>query len=141
MYPNLFLIPFIRVGYLLSRYKSGPLPKALKILPSLPHWAQLLSLTEPTKWTPHATFACTRIFVSNLKPSEVRVYLEGVLLDKCREDMRANAGKLNVHLYDALKKSLYKPAAFFKGILFPLCDVSRCFQVIQSADHNSQLVR
>jgi len=113
----------LRVGFLLSRYKSGPLPKALKILPSLPHWAQLLALTEPTKWTPHATYACTKIFVSNLKPTEVRVYLEGVLLDKCREDMRANAGKLNVHLYEALKKSLYKPAAFFKGILFPLCEV------------------
>ncbi|CAD6578164.1 MAG: snoRNA-binding rRNA-processing protein [Tremellales sp. Tagirdzhanova-0007] len=113
---------YTKVGFLLSRYKSGPLPKALKILPSLPHWAQLLALTEPTKWTAHATFACTRIFVSNLKPSEVRVFLEGVLLDKCREDMRANAGKLNVHLYEALKKSLYKPAAFFKGILFPLCE-------------------
>ncbi len=113
-----------RVGFLLSRYKSGPLPKALKILPSLPHWAQLLALTEPTKWTPHATFACTKIFVSNLKPSEVRVFLEGVLLDKCREDMRVNAGKLNLHLYEALKKSLYKPAAFFKGVLFPLCEVS-----------------
>ena len=100
------------------------MPKALKILPSLPHWAQLLSLTEPTKWTPHASFACTKIFVSNLKPTEVRVFLEGVLLDNVREDMRENMGKLNVHLYEALKKSLYKPAAFFKGILFPLCEVS-----------------
>jgi hypothetical protein len=87
-------------------------------------WAQLLALTEPTEWTPHATFACTKIFVSNLKPTEVRVFLEGVLLDKCRDDMRMNGGKLNVHLYEALKKSLYKPAAFFKGILFPLCEVS-----------------
>lgn len=81
-------------------------------------------MTEPPKWTPHATFACTRIFVSNLKPTEVRIYLEGVLLEKCREDMREHAGKLNVQLYEALKKSLYKPAAFFKGILFPLCEVS-----------------
>ncbi|GFZ45097.1 Uncharacterized protein JCM24511_02823 [Saitozyma sp. JCM 24511] len=115
---------YTKVGYLLSRYKSGPLPKALKILPSLPHWAQLLALTTPTEWTPHATFACTKIFVSNLKPTEVRVFLEGVLLDKCRDDMRMNGGKLNVHLYEALKKSLYKPAAFFKGILFPLCESS-----------------
>ncbi|WWC62668.1 uncharacterized protein I303_105265 [Kwoniella dejecticola CBS 10117] len=113
---------YTKVGFLLSRYKSGPLPKALKILPSLPHWAQLLALTKPTEWTPHATFACTKIFVSNLKPTEVRVFLEGVLLDKCREDMRLNGGKLNVHLYEALKKGLYKPAAFFKGILFPLCE-------------------
>ncbi|KAK1925808.1 Bystin-domain-containing protein [Papiliotrema laurentii] len=115
---------YTKVGFLLSRYKSGPLPKALKILPSLPHWAQLLALTEPTKWTPHATYACTKIFVSNLKPAEVRVYLEGVLLDACREDMRSNGGKLNVHLYEALKKALYKPAPFFKGILFPLCETA-----------------
>ncbi|WVN85126.1 uncharacterized protein L203_100268 [Cryptococcus depauperatus CBS 7841] len=112
---------YTKVGYLLSRYKSGPLPKALKILPSIPNWAQLVALTNPTEWTPHATFACTRIFVSNLKPTEVRVFLEGILLDKCRENMRLNHGKLNVHLYEALKKGLYKPAAFFKGILFPLC--------------------
>lgn len=110
-----------RVGFLLSRYKSGPLPKALKILPSLPHWAQLVALTEPTKWTPHATYACTKIFVSNLKPSEARVYMEGVLLERVRDDIRDNA-KLSVQLYEALKKSLYKPAAFFKGILFPLCE-------------------
>lgn len=38
--------------------------------------------------------------------------------------MHDNQGKLNVHLYEALKKALYKPAAFFKGILFPLCEVS-----------------
>jgi essential nuclear protein 1 len=49
--------------------------------------------------------------------------LEGVLLDRVREDMQMNAGKLNVHLYDALRKSLYKPSAFFLGILFPLCEV------------------
>ena len=84
----------------------------------------MLALTNPPEWTPHATLACTKIFVSNLKPTEVRVFNEGVLLDKCRDDMRANSGKLNVHLYEALKKSLYKPAAFFKGILFPLCQVS-----------------
>jgi essential nuclear protein 1 len=110
-----------RVGFLLSRYKSGPLPKALKILPSLPHWAQLLALTEPTKWTPHAAYGCTKIFVSNLKPTEARVFLEGVLLERVRDNIRDD-GKLNVHLYEALKKALYKPAAFFKGILFPLCE-------------------
>lgn len=27
---------------------------------------------------------------------------------------------LNVHYYQALKKAIYKPAAFFKGIIFPL---------------------
>lgn len=32
--------------------------------------------------------------------------------------------KLSVQSYFALKKALYKPAAFFKGLLFPLCEVS-----------------
>jgi essential nuclear protein 1 len=34
-------------------------------------------------------------------------------------------GKLNFHLYLALKKALYKPSAFFKGVLLPLCE-GRC---------------
>ena len=45
-----------------------------------------------------------------------------ILLDKVRDDISENK-KLNYHLYMALKKSLYKPGAFFKGFLFPLCQV------------------
>ena len=32
--------------------------------------------------------------------------------------------KLNYHYYQSLKKAMYKPAAFFKGILLPLCEVA-----------------
>ena len=32
--------------------------------------------------------------------------------------------KLNYHLYQALKKAMYKPAAFFKGIVIPLREVA-----------------
>ncbi|KAF8607566.1 Bystin-domain-containing protein [Ceratobasidium sp. AG-I] len=112
---------YTKVGQLLNHYKSGPLPKPFKVLPSLPQWARLLALTKPHEWTPHAHYAATRMLVSNLKPESVRHYLEGVLLEAVRDDIRIN-GKLNVHLYDALKKAVYKPAAFFKGIVFPLCE-------------------
>ncbi|MGG6499158.1 UNVERIFIED_CONTAM: bystin family protein, partial [Bacteroidetes bacterium 56_B9] len=65
--------------------------------------------------------------------------MEGVLLEKCRENMRDNGGKLSVHLYEALKKGLYKPAAFFKGILFPLCEVSHVpYRSRQGADMSSK---
>ena len=37
-----------------------------------------------------------------------------------RQDVYLNR-KLNSHLYEALKKSIYKPAAFFKGIVLELC--------------------
>lgn len=113
-----------RIGELLSRYKSGPLPKPFKLLPSLPQWARLLALTSPASWSPHATYAATKIFISNLKPRQATIFLRGILLERVRDDMRENGGKLNYQLYEALKKSLYKPAAFFKGILFPICDVS-----------------
>jgi len=123
--PGHVITSFFRVGIILSRHKSGPLPKAFKMIPSLPQWARILALTNPTEWTPHATLAATRIFISNLKPEQARVFLEGVLLERVRSDMQENhdGRKLNVQLYEALKKAIYKPAAFFKGILFPLLQV------------------
>lgn len=121
-----------RVGLVLSRYKSGPLPKPFKIIPSLPAWARMLALTKPENWTAQACHAATRIFVSQMKPPQARVFLEGVLLDAIREDIRLtregarknkNHRKLNVHYYEAMRRALYKPAAFFKGIIFPLLSV------------------
>lgn len=112
---------YSKVGELLSRYKSGPLPKAFKIIPSLPQWEDVLYITNPEAWTPHATLAATRIFVSNFKPAQCERYYQLVFLDKIREEIRENK-KVSYQMYEAIKKSLYKPAAFFKGILFPLCD-------------------
>ena len=54
-----------------------------------------------------------------------RIFLEEVILGRVREEIRETK-KLNVHLYQALKKALYKPAAFFKGFLFPLVGSGTC---------------
>jgi len=116
---------YTKVGTLLGRYKSGKLPKAFKIIPSLSNWEEILYLTHPENWTPHATFQATRIFVSNLKTKQTQRFFDLVLLEKVRDDIHENK-KLNYHLYLALKKALYKPAAFFKGILFPLCESGTC---------------
>lgn len=48
-----------------------------------------------------------------------------VLLERVREDIYETK-KLNVHLFNSLKKALYKPAAFFKGFLFPLVGSGTC---------------
>ncbi len=118
-----------RVGELLRSYRAGPLPKPFKIIPSFPAWARILALTAPEQWSPQAAHAATRIFISNMKPQQARVYLEGVVLGLVRADLeqpstRKDARRLSPHLYEALKRALYKPAAFFKGIVFPLLDVS-----------------
>ncbi|TGJ81680.1 hypothetical protein E0Z10_g7068 [Xylaria hypoxylon] len=108
------------IGLFMSRYKSGKLPKAFKILPTVPHWEEIIQLTKPEEWTANAVFASTKLFVSS-KPAVVREFLNMVLLEHVRDDI-AETKKLNVHLFDALRKALYKPAAFFKGILFPLVE-------------------
>lgn len=115
---------YSKIGLLLSRYKSGKLPKPFKIIPTLPQWHELLSITRPESWTANACYEATRIFVS-AKPHITQQFLETIILDRVREDIHETK-KLNVHLFNALKKALYKPAAFFKGFLFPLVSSGTC---------------
>eukprot|EP00184_Porphyridium_aerugineum_P007619 CAMPEP_0184699662 /NCGR_PEP_ID=MMETSP0313-20130426/5853_1 /TAXON_ID=2792 /ORGANISM="Porphyridium aerugineum, Strain SAG 1380-2" /LENGTH=510 /DNA_ID=CAMNT_0027158781 /DNA_START=56 /DNA_END=1588 /DNA_ORIENTATION=- len=114
---------FTEVGELMAKYRSGRIPKAFKIIPTLQRWEDVMWITRPDQWSPHSVLYATRLFTSNLKPADAQHYMSQVLLPRVREDIAANK-KLNVHLYDALKKALFKPQAFFKGILFPLCEPS-----------------
>jgi len=111
-----------RLGQFLQKYKSGPLPKLFKVIPTLPAWARILALTSPEDWSPHSCRAATRIFISSMKPPQAQLFLSVVLLDAIREDIQVNK-KLNPQYYESLKRALYKPGAFFKGIIFPMLDV------------------
>ena len=94
---------------ILSRYKSGKLPKPFKILPTIPNWERILEITSPHQWTPNAVFEATRIFVSS-RPIVAQRFLEMVVLDRVRDDIHESK-KLNIHLFNALKKGLYKVRA------------------------------
>lgn len=109
---------------ILSRYKSGPLPKPFKILPTVPNWPTLLDITRPESWTANAVYAGTRIFISS-KPAVAQEFISTVLLDRVRDEIHETK-KLNVHTYNSLRKALYKPACFFKGLLFPLVSSGTC---------------
>ncbi|CAJ1050955.1 hypothetical protein PFLUV_G00044250 [Xyrichtys novacula] len=113
------------VGKVLSKYRSGKLPKAFKIVPALSNWEQVLYLTEPETWTAAAMYQATRIFSSNLKERMAQRFYNLVLLPRVRDDI-AEYKRLNFHLYSALKKALFKPGAWFKGILIPLCESGTC---------------
>jgi essential nuclear protein 1 len=116
---------YVSVGKLLQHYRSGKLPKALKMLPHLKNWEYVLWLTRPDLWSPAGTYAITRIFASNLNANMAQRFFNLVLLEKCREDIRNN-NKLNYHLYLSLKKALFKPGAFYKGLLLPLIQSGTC---------------
>jgi len=107
------------VGDYLASFTSGKIPKAFKIIPSLKNWEEILLLTKPDKWTAQAYSVATRLFASNLNEKMAQRFFNTILLPKIREDIEVKK-KLNFHLYASIKKAIYKPAAFFRGILLPL---------------------
>ncbi|XP_044267091.1 bystin [Tribolium madens] len=109
----------------LRKYRSGKLPKAFKIIPNLRNWEQILYITDPPSWSAAAMYQATRIFASNLKEKMAQRFYNLVLLPRIRDDL-AEYKRLNFHLYQALRKSLFKPGGFMKGILLPLLESGDC---------------
>lgn len=107
------------IGSWLKHYKSGKLPKAFKVIPSLANWEEVLALTGPLTWSPAAMYEAVAVFASNLNPKLAQRFYNLVLLPAVRQNI-AQYHKLNFHYYRSLRKALFKPAAFFKGILLPL---------------------
>ena len=114
-----------QVGVLLSRYTTGKVPKAFKIIPALGNWEEVLYLTNPEGWSPHAMYQATRLFASNLNVAMAQRFFNLVLLPRVRQDIQDNK-RLHFALFMALKKATFKPAAFFKGMLLPLCHSKTC---------------
>ncbi|KAM7269824.1 hypothetical protein ACFE04_025321 [Oxalis oulophora] len=124
-----------KLGLFLSRYTIGKFPEAFRQIPSLPIrqeqssqkrllLEEALYLTEPEKWTPASMYQATRMFSS--KSSRVaQLFYKLVLLPRVRDDIRKNKS-LHFHLFESLKKALFKPAAFNKAILIPLCQSGTC---------------
>lgn len=109
----------------LAKYRSGKLPKAFKIVPTLRNWEQILYITEPANWSAAAMYQATRIFASNLKDKMAQRFYNLVLLPRIRDDLMEYK-RLNFHLYQALRKALFKPAGFMKGVLLPLLESGTC---------------
>uniref|UniRef100_A0A1B6CJX0 Bystin n=1 Tax=Clastoptera arizonana TaxID=38151 RepID=A0A1B6CJX0_9HEMI len=109
----------------LAKYRSGKIPKAFKVVPRLRNWEQILYVTDPNGWSAAAMYVATRIFASNLKEKMAQRFYNLVLLPRIRDDI-TEYKRLNFHLYQALRKSLFKPGAFMKGILLPLCESGTC---------------
>ena len=101
------------------------MPKAFKVIPNLKNWEEILYLTEPELWSPHAVYQATKMFVSNLNSRMAQRFLALVLLPHVRNDIEENK-RLHFALFQALKKATFKAGAFYKGILLPLCSAGDC---------------
>lgn len=121
--PDKVVRAYTAVGTILKTWTHGKLPKLFKVLPSLKNWEDVLYVTNPGEWSPHVVFEATKLFISNMQAPEAQHFVYLVLLERFRENIETSQDhSLNYHIYRALKKSLYKPSAFFKGFLFPLVE-------------------
>ncbi|CCF59393.1 hypothetical protein KAFR_0G03610 [Kazachstania africana CBS 2517] len=121
--PEKVIRAYTTVGSILKTWTHGKLPKLFKVIPSLRNWVDVLYVTDPPSWSPHVVYEATKLFVSNLSAKEAQKFINLVLLERFRENIETTDDhSLNYHIYRALKKSLYKPSAFFKGFLFPLVE-------------------
>lgn len=111
-----------RVGVILNRFKSGKLPKAIKVVPSLRNWEEIMYLTSPDKWSAQSLSVITRLFAANFNSRMAQRFYNLVLLPRIRDNI-SQYKRLNFHLYMAVRKAIFKPAAFFKGVLLPLAEV------------------
>lgn len=110
-----------KVGVVMRSFKSGKLPKAFKIIPQTANWEELMFLTNPEGWSAHSTFEATKIFSSQLNSKLAQRFYSIILLPNVQANI-AQHKKLNYHLYMAVKKSMFKTGAFFKGFLLPLAE-------------------
>jgi len=113
------------IANLLKEYKSGKLPKAFKYIHLMDQWDKVLELTKPQDWTPHAMRIANKVFSSNLDIYRAQHFFEHYLLPAIRKEIKEKKN-LHIQYYMALKEAFYKPAAWFKGIVFPLCKAQNC---------------
>ena len=110
---------YIAIGPVLKNYTSGKIPKAFKVLPHVQNWEQLIMLTRPHEWSPHATYNAARIFASALNERMAQRFYSAILLPLIHTEIEKNK-KLHPSHYMAVRKALFKPVAFYKGFLLPL---------------------
>ena len=109
---------YTNIGVVLSHYTSGKIPRLFKIVPTLRDWEEVLAVTQPDKWTPAAVSAATKYFASSTDLIAQRYY-SLVVLPRVRRDI-AEHGKLNYHLYQTLRRALFRTVSFLRGVLLPL---------------------
>lgn len=120
---------YSKIGEYFGKYNSGKVPKAFKIIPSLSNWDEILLLTKPSSWTPQVTYEATKVFLSNVKARQTKLFFELVLLPNFRHNITSHSPQkeLDLPIMLALQKAITKcPALFIKGFLFPLCESRSC---------------
>jgi essential nuclear protein 1 len=127
---QLFLKPKLlklleRASLFLRVYRSGKLPKILRILPNLKNFEEILWLTRPDIWSEQAIVVLTRFFQPKLDKNQLSRYYSLVLAPRFQESI-FKPKSYSVHIEKAIKISIKCPSIFFSSIILPMCESDRC---------------
>nr|CDS28694.2 Bystin [Hymenolepis microstoma] len=101
----------------LTHYRSGPLPKTVKMLPHLPGYDNLLEMLSPLDWTVHVYPRMVKVFAAK-GGQQAMHFFENYLLPKVRNDISENH-RLCVQLFDSLVLSIFRTEEFLSSIFLP----------------------
>jgi essential nuclear protein 1 len=112
---------YAEVGTFLKSCRSGKLPKAFSLIPTLQNWEEVLWITEPHSWSAFAMLKATTLFANASNEKISQRFYALVLLPRVRDEVQAHK-KVSSQVYQAIRKALRKPGAFFKGLVLPLAE-------------------
>jgi essential nuclear protein 1 len=112
---------YAEVGAFLKSCRSGKLPKAFSLIPTLQNWEEVLWITEPHSWSAFAMLKATSLFANASNEKISQRFYALVLLPRVRDEVQAHK-KVSSQVYQAIRKALRKPGAFFKGLVLPLAE-------------------
>ncbi|MEN2495859.1 MAG: hypothetical protein MHMPM18_000444 [Marteilia pararefringens] len=117
---------YSELGEVLCAYRCGKLPQLFNSLIHHAEWEDMLMLMTPEQWTPAAIKQATNLFSSTQCVDDMsQRFFNMILLPRCRDEIM-QFKKLNVYLFDSVRAAVRRPAAFFKGIIIPLCESGTC---------------
>nr|UXY87148.1 bystin-like protein [Cryptomonas sp.] len=124
--PNIKIYKILeRTGILLKVYKSGKIPKILKIIPLFKNFEDIIWFTRPDRWTFQALFVVSKVFSRNLNNSQLKRFYSLIILPRLQECILKNE-KISSHIHLIIRLARLDTKTFFSSILLPLFTSLSC---------------
>jgi essential nuclear protein 1 len=114
-----------RASLFLKVYKSGKMPKIIKLMPSLKNFEEIIWLTRPDIWSDQAIFSVTHSFISKLDKNQMGRFFSLVLAPRFQETI-FNSNRYSIHIQKTMKMSTRFPSVFFSSVFLPMCESKNC---------------
>lgn len=114
-----------RAGLILRIYRSGKIPKILKIIPVLKNFEEFLWFTRPDRWSSQALYVISRFFFSKLSYEKLERYFSSILAPRFQEEIFKKQ-KICPTIFKLIKLSSKNEKIFFTRILIPLSCSKNC---------------